>query len=72
MTLAQAIEIRDEVLANYRKALKGKSYNLSGGATAHSYTRQDVDKLRAELNHWNSEVKRLSGGTSRFRVGVGA
>jgi hypothetical protein len=71
MTVAEATLIRTEILTAYRASLAGKSYTINTGGTSRSFTRNDSDKLRKELEYWDGIIADLSGTRKRVFIGVG-
>lgn len=65
ITLTQAEENLDAAQAAYQKALRSKSYSVG---SSRSQVNHDIDKLRAEVQYWDGEVRRLARGTSGIRI----
>jgi len=59
--LADALFNLDAAQTAYRNALNAKSTGLGD----RSLMRHDIDKLRAEVEHWTKTVARLDPGQSR-------
>lgn len=57
MTLTEIKAIRDRALKAYADALDAQSMGMNG----RSLTRQNIDALRAEYEHWDRRVQAASG-----------
>lgn len=62
ITLAQAQAHLAKAQAAYDKALEAQSYSTSSDTDAFSASRQNISDLLDQVNHWNRQVDRLSGG----------
>jgi hypothetical protein len=57
MDLATATKYRDDAIDAYNKAIRSSSYSVGG----RSKSNQDLDSLRAAVDHWQRVVEALSG-----------
>jgi len=71
MTIAEIDQILIELKNAYTAAISGKSYSVNLGGTARQVTRNDIDKLRSEIKHWEIELARTSNTFSRVKYGTG-
>jgi hypothetical protein len=65
VTLTQARENYDRVKAAYDKALDGQSYTVSSPSGGRSVQRAALADLKKELDYWQGQINRLSGGRIR-------
>jgi hypothetical protein len=68
ITLQEAQNALVEAIAA-RSALMGgaKSYRISGGGIDRQVTREDLDKINADIIYWEGRVRRLASGGVRLR-----
>lgn len=72
MTTAEKKEVRAELYKAYKAVISGKNYTISDGMTSGSYTRQDAEWIRSELDRLDAEIARDAGtGGRRIFYGVG-
>lgn len=64
MTIVEIDDIITDLKAAYKASLSGKSYTISTAGNSRSLTRNDSDKLRAELQYWETERARLVNNTT--------
>jgi len=57
MTLTEIKAIRDRALKAYADALDAQSMGMNG----RSLTRQNIDTLRAEYEHWDRRLQAATG-----------
>jgi len=71
LSIADLTELRDTAKVAYLIALKGKNYGLSTAGTTRSFTRQEIDKLRADFEYWDRRIDELNSGTGmKMRYGL--
>lgn len=71
ITLAQAIAVRDALLAAITKLASMQEYTITNGSNMRKVTRADLKDLSAELKTWEAKVKALTpGARRRIRYGV--
>lgn len=68
MTLAEIDEIIAELKLAYRAAVAGSSYTINLGGTSRTISRQDVVKLREELQYWQLERQKVESGNLGIRM----
>jgi len=70
-TVTELTELRDDAKAAYLIALKGQSYGVSTAGTNRSFTRQQVNQLRLELENWDRKLDQANSGTGmKVRYGL--
>jgi len=70
-TVTEISEIRADLLVAYRAVIKGKSYTISTGASSRTFTRNDIDMLKKELQYWDQELDRANAGAKGLPTRLG-
>lgn len=71
ITLAQAIAVRDELLAAMSALGTAQEYTITNGPAMRKFVRADIKDLSNELRFWEAKVRALTPGANRrIRYGV--
>ncbi len=67
-SLAEAQAYLTALKAAYVAVISGQEYTITTGGNTRRFKRNDIETLRAEMEHWEQVVKDIQAGTRGIPV----